>query len=104
MSSYAEAIVLYPAVDGATFDLDYYLTIHMPMVDKYWKDFGLKSWTVTKYGDKSPYSISCRTVWESLEARQQALEDPGTDKIMDDVIKFSSEKPITIAGRIVASK
>ena len=34
--------VLYENVDDATFDLDYYLAKHMPLVDEKFKPFGLK--------------------------------------------------------------
>jgi hypothetical protein len=37
--------LLYPAVP---FDLKYYLTSHMPMVEKAWKSKGLKSWQVSE--------------------------------------------------------
>lgn len=35
--------VVYPAKEGAKFDMDYYLKSHMPLVEKTWKSYGLKS-------------------------------------------------------------
>ena len=35
--------VLYENVDDATFDLDYYMTKHMPLVDEKFKPFGIKA-------------------------------------------------------------
>ena len=43
MSKGAEVNVLYPAKEGAKFDLDYYLATHMPLVSKHWSGLGLKS-------------------------------------------------------------
>jgi hypothetical protein len=34
--------VLYPNVDDATFDMDYYKTTHMPMVAKEFADYGFQ--------------------------------------------------------------
>ena len=33
--------VLYESIDDATFNLDYYMTKHMPLVDEKFKPFGI---------------------------------------------------------------
>lgn len=103
MSKGAEVNVLYPAKEGAKFDLDYYLATHMPLVSKHWSGLGLKSWSVTKFGPESPYAISCHMVWESSEAIQKALKEPSAAEIMADVENFASEKPTLIAGEVVGT-
>ena len=40
--------VLYENLDDATFDLDYYLAKHMPLVGEKFKPFGIKGWRVLK--------------------------------------------------------
>ncbi|KAF2750805.1 hypothetical protein M011DRAFT_455792 [Sporormia fimetaria CBS 119925] len=103
MSSHgATATVLYPRKDGATFNMDYYLSTHMELVSKYWKQHGLKSWSVTQLGPDSPYSVQANLEWESTDSLQNAMKDEGTKEIMEDVPKFSSESPVLIAGGVVA--
>lgn len=43
-----EVTVLYPNVSDATFNLDYYLKTHMPLVVKEFGPHGLKGWKVAK--------------------------------------------------------
>ena len=38
----ASITVLYPNVDDATFDMNYYTSSHMPMVQSEFKDYGFK--------------------------------------------------------------
>lgn len=38
----ASITVLYPNVDDATFDMKYYTSSHMPMVQSEFKDYGFK--------------------------------------------------------------
>lgn len=40
--------------EGATFDMNYYLTVHMPLVQKHWGPHGLKSWTVVQFEKNDP--------------------------------------------------
>ena len=42
-------------------------------------------------------------VWESSEALQKALKEPGAAEIMADVENFASEKPTLIAGEVVGT-
>ena len=93
-------MVVYPRKDGSTFDLDYYHTTHMPLVTKYWKNHGLKSFSVAKLSDDSPYSIVATLEWESPESISKALGDANTKEVMDDVANFSSEKPIFLTGEV----
>jgi hypothetical protein len=44
----ASITVLYPNVDDATFDMNYYTSSHMPMVQSEFKDYGFKGqWAYT---------------------------------------------------------
>jgi uncharacterized protein (TIGR02118 family) len=99
----ATVSVLYPKTPSSTFNLDYYKTTHKDLVLKAWSKLGLKSITITKYGEDGPYSYGAYLEWESLEAFSKASQDPATKEVMDDINNFSSEKPTLIAGEVVAS-
>ncbi|KAF2026028.1 hypothetical protein EK21DRAFT_75088 [Setomelanomma holmii] len=100
----AQVVVVYPRKDGAKFDDKYYLSTHMPLVAKYWKKHGLKSYTVTKLNDDGPYSYSVTMDFESHEGFGAAGADPNTKEVMDDVANFSSESPIIVHGGVIDRK
>jgi uncharacterized protein (TIGR02118 family) len=100
----AQVIVAYPRKDGSTFDKDYYLSSHMPLVEKYWKKHGLKSYTVTELNADGPYSYSVVMDFDSHEGWGAAGADPNTKEIMEDVPKFSSEYPILVHGPVIDRK
>lgn len=99
----ATVSVLYPKTPTSTFNIDYYKTTHKDLVLKTWSKLGLKSITVTKYGEDAPYSYGAYLEWESLEAFGKASQDPGSKEVMDDIDNFSSEKPTLIAGEIIVA-
>ena len=73
--------ILYPAEEGARFDMDYFLGRHMPLVMKHWQQYGLEGYEVTQFhaisGQKPQYSVQCILKWdkpESMEKATQGLE------------------------------
>ncbi|KAF2679280.1 hypothetical protein K458DRAFT_422323 [Lentithecium fluviatile CBS 122367] len=104
MSKSATVTVLYPRESNATFDLDYYLSTHMPLVYKHWNKFGLKTYKVTKFNDDAPYTYGVAMDWGSADGFGKALQqDDSTKEIMDDIENFSSVKPVIAAGKVVGT-
>lgn len=97
----ALVVVAYPRKDGSTFDKDYYLSTHIPLVSKYWKKHGLKSWVVSELNTDGPYSYTVVMEFESHESFGAATQDPNTKEVMDDVKNFSSEAPVLVHGGII---
>ncbi|KAJ4422190.1 hypothetical protein N0V82_003160 [Gnomoniopsis sp. IMI 355080] len=95
--------VLYPAKEGAKFDMDYYLKSHMPLVSKRWGPHGLKQWYVTDLRpSQGPYSVQATLIWETgLDGFQKANDEHGAE-VMGDVVNFSSEQPVVAVGGIAA--
>ncbi|GAM86933.1 hypothetical protein ANO11243_049540 [Dothideomycetidae sp. 11243] len=90
--------VIYPSTPTSTFNLDYYLNSHIPMVEKLWSTEGLHSWTVT-VGDKDGgYHVQAVLTWDSSEAYQQAGHK---QEIMGDVKNFTNVKPTRMIGTVV---
>ncbi|TGO28237.1 hypothetical protein BPAE_0030g00230 [Botrytis paeoniae] len=92
--------VIYPKTETSTFDMDYYMKTHMPLVQEKWGPYGLKNWTVTKLDESAGYSVQALLWFESKEAWAKAGEAEGPT-IMGDVPKFSSEKPLLVFGEEV---
>ncbi|KAF9699471.1 hypothetical protein EKO04_002338 [Ascochyta lentis] len=96
----AQVIVLYPRKDGAKFDLDYYHSSHMPLVKSKWGSLGLKSFSVVQLSPDNQYSIAATLEFESQESVGKAMADPGAKEVMDDIVNFSSEQPVIVAGNV----
>jgi uncharacterized protein (TIGR02118 family) len=97
----AHVIVVYPRKDGATFNKEYYLSTHMPLVEKHWKKHGLKSYAVTELTGDGPYSYSVVMEFESHEGFGAAAADENTKEVMADVPNFSSEQPTILHGGVI---
>lgn len=89
--------VLYPNNAGATFDMDYYLAKHMPMVRERLGS-ALKSMTVDQGmngglpGTEPAYQVVTALGFESMEAFQQAFV-PHAPEIQGDIPKFTNVVP-----------
>lgn len=97
----ATVTVLYPAKEGATFDMDYYKAKHMPLVAKRWGPFGLKDFQISDLRHSAqPYTVQATLHWDNLEGFQKGAAEHGPE-IMGDVANFSSEQPVIVTGQIV---
>ena len=89
--------VLYPNNAGATFDMNYYLGKHMPMVRERMGS-ALKSMTVDQGmngglpGTEPAYRVVTALGFESVEAFQQAFV-PHAPEIQGDIPKFTNVVP-----------
>jgi uncharacterized protein (TIGR02118 family) len=99
--------VLYENVDDATFDLDYYMAKHMPMVGEKFKPFGIKGWRVLKgvgtpTGEKPRYSIIATLEFDTGQQFKDAVAAEG-ETVFGDVPNFSNKHPIVVIGDVVGS-
>lgn len=96
--------VIYPRSDDATFDLDYYMNTHMPLVSKLYSDYGLTDLQVDEgisLSSKVPSDnvIACYMVFDSLDNLKAALKNEGA-KVMADVANFTNIEPTVMFGRL----
>ncbi|KAK7961835.1 uncharacterized protein PG986_002660 [Apiospora aurea] len=91
--------VIYPAAASADFNMDYYLSTHMPLVQKNWAPHGLKSWNVALLDkETSGYHVQAVLVFETAEGFRAAMS--GDKEIMPDVANFTSTKPSIWIGAV----
>ena len=89
--------VLYPSKPGGTFDYDYYLATHMPLVKERLGD-ALKRVEVYKgiagaAGAAAPY-VTIASLWfDTIDAFEAAF-GPHAAEIMGDIPNFSNIEPI----------
>ena len=84
--------VMYPNSDGATFDMDYYLSSHTPMVQRT-LGAALKGLSVDQAeAGQGPYLVICHLLFDSLEALQAAVGVHGPT-IMADIPNYTNAQP-----------
>ncbi|KAG9515940.1 hypothetical protein E4T50_05513 [Aureobasidium sp. EXF-12298] len=93
--------VIYPK--GTKFNMDYYLSTHMPLVYKNWSQFGLKGWSVVQFPDDSEYCVQAILEWESDDSSKKALTSDTVSTVMDDVKNFADKAPTFLSGKVVGS-
>jgi uncharacterized protein (TIGR02118 family) len=90
--------VMYPNSDGSTFDMDYYLTKHIPMVGQR-LGTALKSATVERGlsgmnpGSAPAYSVVYHLGFDSVESFQASF-GPHAEEILADIPKYTNAVPI----------
>jgi uncharacterized protein (TIGR02118 family) len=108
------AVVAYPSKHPETgeplqFDMKYYLSTHMPLIESVWGPHGLKSWSINEFpspcpltGQTPPYLVQTTAYFDSMEELKNALEK-GSEKSRPDVEKFSNVFPVIWVGESVKS-
>ena len=99
--------VLYENVEDATFNLDYYMAKHMPLVEARFKPFGIKGWRVLKaagtpFGGKPLYSIIANLEFDTADQFRSAVAAEG-EIVFGDVPNFSNKEPFVVIGDLVGS-
>lgn len=97
----AAVTVVYPK--GCSFNMDYYKSTHMPLVDEHWKPMGLKSWQILNLGEDAPYKICAILQWGSIEEFQKAASSDSAKIVLGDVPNFCDAEPTILAGPVVIS-
>src|SRR4051794_12507596 len=99
--------VLYPDKDGAKFDMDYYLTSHIPMLKRVFGS-ALKGCVVEQGlggsapGTKAEFAVLCHLRFDSVESyRQASVAVAG--QVRNDVANYSSEAPIIQLSEVVVA-
>ena len=99
--------VSYPNVAGAKFDLHYYLTRHMPMVEAKLSGHGLTGWTVDQGlsggapGSEAEFLIQAHLTFESVEAFEAAMASEGAE-IMADIPNYTDIQPRIQVNKVLA--
>ncbi|ORY16994.1 hypothetical protein BCR34DRAFT_556404 [Clohesyomyces aquaticus] len=102
-------VVAYPSTHPSTkeplkFDMSYYLSGHMPMIERAWGPYGMKSWSINTFpapcpltGETPPYLVQTTCFFGSVEDFKVALEKGG-EETKKDVERFSNVFPVIWVG------
>lgn len=97
--------VLYPDGDGKTFDLDYYVNKHVPMVAGLLGD-SVKGATVEKGiggGEPSstaPYKAMGNLYFDTLQAYENSF-GPNADAILADIPNYTNIEPVIQVSEVM---
>lgn len=98
--------LIYPNDSLASYDIDYLVGEHMPMMQSRWRSSGLTSWTVTKFtpspeGNPPVYALAATLSWDKPESVSGMGGSVDIGMIMEDMMKFSDKRPIILSGEAV---
>jgi uncharacterized protein (TIGR02118 family) len=105
--SNVQITVLYPNESDATFNMDYYLKTHMPMVQEEFGPYNFEGYSVLKLvgtpdpSTKSPYTVQATLNFKSVKDFQEAL-GAKAEKVLGDVPNFSNKGPTLMIGEKMA--
>jgi len=98
----ALATVLYQKSEDAKFDMKYYLSTHMELVDKHWGPLGLTSWSITELDSSCDYIVQASLWWDDIEKLKAAVASPTAALVMGDIENFTNIKPLIVFGKEAA--
>lgn len=96
--------VLYPKTAESTFNLEYYMNNHVPMVERLLKPMGMSEMVVeqsigTPMPDvPAPFSIVSRLVFSNMEEMEMGMGHHG-EALMRDTPNFSNVQPVVQIGK-----
>ncbi|KAF8853209.1 hypothetical protein BDZ45DRAFT_677823 [Acephala macrosclerotiorum] len=89
--------LLYPKSER--FDMNYYLTSHMPLAEKRFEPYGLTKWEVVQADPASGYTTVCFLHFKDAKGAEQAFAN--ASETMADIPNYTDSKPISIGGKVV---
>lgn len=96
--------VMYPYSEGASFDMNYYRSTHIPLVEELLGD-ALQSSAVDAGiaggapGEPAPFMAMGHLIFESLESFQRAF-GPKAKQILADISNYTNVQPVTQISEI----
>ena len=90
--------VMYPSAVGASFDEDYYMQTHMPLVRRLWEPLGLTDATVLRGipgpdGAAPTYMMTALLTFGSIDQFKGAAAQHGKE-IFADIPNFTAAAPV----------
>ena len=85
--------------------MSYYLSTHMPLVMKHFRQHGLTGYRVMQYdGADAPYTTACTLTFTSKDGPGKAFGSKEAAEVMDDVKNFSNVTPVLMNGEQVGQE
>ena len=85
--------VFYPVTPDNTFNMDYYLTGHLSLVQRLLEPMGLRETRVLTAAPDSPYPVIAELTFDDLDSLNAALAAHGAET-QDDIPNFTDVTPL----------
>lgn len=98
--------IYYPNTEKSIFNLEYYLTQHIPLVKRLLKPAGLENMEVDEGigtpmpGNLVPYSVVAQLLFNNFEEIQTALGEHSIE-LTADVPNFTNVEPVVQINRVI---
>lgn len=89
--------VIYPLSAASSFNMEYYLNSHVPMVKKRWGPQGLQSCVVTTGAKDAGYHVQTTLIWENMASLENVKD---ADVVREDVKNFTDVPPYRWVGLV----
>jgi uncharacterized protein (TIGR02118 family) len=93
--------VSYPRSEGSTFDSDYWVSTHMPMLTAGWPQ--LVKWEADLGLDGQPHHAVANLFFNTAEDMQGAMAEPASAAIMADITNYFAAAPIMQVSTVAAT-
>jgi len=95
----AVVTVIYPREPDATFDFDYYVQHHLPLLMQRWEPSGLEAVEALRGvagadGGQPPFLAQALLRFSSMQSFQAAISGEHMQEIIGDIRNFTSAQPI----------
>ncbi|KAJ4290413.1 hypothetical protein N0V90_010629 [Kalmusia sp. IMI 367209] len=98
----AVVTILYKRTDDFKFDVEYFLTKHVPIVKEAWKPHGLLGATISEATPDSEIAYINAIRFQTLEGVQKVLADQEKlGPLMADIPNFTNGQPVFVVGKVV---
>jgi len=96
--------VIYPADNGTTFDMDYYVGTHIPMVDAHMGDHIQQTLVTRGIAGGPDTPPGCHAVATMTFADQAALDAAmaAAGPVIEDIRNFTDTAPQMLIGEVIA--
>lgn len=97
MNTSALPVVVYVTYQGTPqdrFDRDYYIAVHLPLVMKAWRQYGLLGVTALLPASAQKGTVAlCECIFRDEGAVEAAFASPEAAAVMDDVQRYTALAP-----------
>lgn len=94
--------IIYKRTPDLKLDIDYLVQIHIPMVVKAWKPYGLLGCNIIEAPADSDYAYMSAVRFKTLEGWQKAAADAeAMGPLMADIPNFANATPEFVVGTVV---
>ena len=88
----------YPSAEASSFNMEYYVNKHIPLIEKLWGPQGVVSWIVATGDKDAGYHVQATLVWESIEAFENLTK---VEEVVGDGKNFTDVAPTRTVGFLV---